>query len=241
MYDAIFRVDRERATDDDVNGVESADVFRPAERLSFAQALWTYTVGAAYACQCENVLGQLKESFAADFLIVDLSVADNHKLLKDLTPDVVVVGGQIKGVCEEILDKETEGGRGFGRGIRVFYPRHLAGEIDGDDIHLAEYHRNKRARRQPTQLSGNFIPGKNGPSGLMSRKRDESKGIRARSSVPTNGFFCACWLRGKMCMQAKHNSKRPEQKKLLPPPSNPLGDGMLCLPVSALADDSKKY
>ena len=33
------------------------EVFRPEERLDFSQALWMYTVGAAYAAHCEHVLG----------------------------------------------------------------------------------------------------------------------------------------------------------------------------------------
>ena len=33
------------------------EVFRSEERLEFSQALWMYTVGAAYAAHCEHILG----------------------------------------------------------------------------------------------------------------------------------------------------------------------------------------
>ena len=33
------------------------EVFRPEESLTFSQALWMYTVEAAYAAHCEHVLG----------------------------------------------------------------------------------------------------------------------------------------------------------------------------------------
>jgi hypothetical protein len=218
MYDAVFRVG------------EDEEVFRPSERLSFAQALWTYTVGAAYACRTEKVLGQLKENFAGDFVVVDTAVLTNHALLKDLTPDLVVVGGHLKHACDEVMD-----GRGSGRGVRVYFPRAEAGEIDGDDIQMAAYRRHKRSRTggraEAVKMGGDFVPGKNGPRGLMSQRAiDNAKGtpgagVRSKSTAPANGFFCACWLRGKMCRQPLPLSGD----------GSDTAEGVYCLPASSLS------
>jgi Amidohydrolase family len=115
MFDAIFRqarstpvVEGEEGTDESTirNSVEKAsnidhlsprqpEVFRPEEALSFAEALWIYTVGAAYAAGCETFLGSLEVGYAADFVIVDAAVLDNNALLATMKPDTVVVGGVI--------------------------------------------------------------------------------------------------------------------------------------------------
>lgn len=79
----------------------STDVFRPEECLSFAEALWMYTVGGAFAGNCEGSLGRIENGTAADFVVVDPSiihateVAASKKLLRGYAPDVVVVGGEI--------------------------------------------------------------------------------------------------------------------------------------------------
>jgi hypothetical protein len=65
MHDAIMRTARSLLSgsdSDDGDAVTEGDagrVFRPEECLSFAEALWLYTVGAAYAGSCEQVLGQV--------------------------------------------------------------------------------------------------------------------------------------------------------------------------------------
>lgn len=43
----------------EVKDEQEVAVFRPEECVSFAEALWMYTVGAAYAANCEHVLGQV--------------------------------------------------------------------------------------------------------------------------------------------------------------------------------------
>lgn len=246
MYDAIFRMDRHVASgsststngaDESKTSAEEVDVFRPSEKLSFAEALWTYTVGAAYACGSEKVLGQVKENYAGDFLVVDTAVLTNHSLLKELTPDVVVVGGHLKHACDEIFD-----GNGRGRGVHVYFPRSEAGEIDGDDIQVAAYHRYKKSRtsgrNDAVKIGGDFAPGKNGPRGLLSQRaikessyhggtviRDNGssgEGVRARASISASGFFCACWLRGKMCQQPFKNDDHDDG-------ASPI----YCLPTSA--------
>lgn len=45
-------------------------VFRPEERVSFAEALWMYTVGAAFAANCEHVLGQVRVKEEAQHVCV---------------------------------------------------------------------------------------------------------------------------------------------------------------------------
>ena len=215
MYDAIFRTDRNCPIGKELSAVSGDDVFRPSERLSFSQALWLYTVGAAYACKSEHVLGQVEEGFAGDFVLVDPAVLDTHSLLRDLAPDVVVVGGMLKHACDGLID-----GKGTWQRMRVYYPRHQAGEVDSDEMQVAAArHRSKRTRRAPPRLGGDYVPGKNGPAGLLSRRgaaqcvfpparthvqeqRANARiGVRARGTLPAEGFFCACWLRGKMCSQ----------------------------------------
>lgn len=44
--------------------------FRAAECLTFAQALWMYTSGAAYCAGKEHVFGLLKEGYSADFVVL---------------------------------------------------------------------------------------------------------------------------------------------------------------------------
>jgi Amidohydrolase family len=119
MFDAIFRQARSTpVVDEETEGEEGSDeptihnsagkardiddlsppqieVFRPEEALSFAEALWVYTVGAAYAAGCETFLGSLEVGYAADFVIVDAAVLDDHALLATMKPDTVVVGGII--------------------------------------------------------------------------------------------------------------------------------------------------
>ncbi|CAM9101259.1 unnamed protein product, partial [Ectocarpus fasciculatus] len=73
IYDAIFR-ERRTVTfcTDAADG--STDVFRPEECLSFAEALWMYTVGGAFAGNCEGSLGRIENGTAADFVVVDPSI-----------------------------------------------------------------------------------------------------------------------------------------------------------------------
>ena len=116
MFDAIYRQARSTCKDGEEEEVindsttrDSAgrerdidrlttthpEVFRAEEALSFAEALWIYTVGAAYAAGCETFLGSLKVGYAADFVIIDPAVLNNHRLLATMKPHTVVVGGII--------------------------------------------------------------------------------------------------------------------------------------------------
>lgn len=84
MYDAIFRHNR--------NDIK--DIFRPEECLSFDEALWIYTAGAAYAAGCEDTLGAIKEGFAADMVLIDKDIVTNPRLLSQVKPIMVIVGGK---------------------------------------------------------------------------------------------------------------------------------------------------
>jgi predicted amidohydrolase YtcJ len=87
LHDAIFRASRE----------DPPKVFGIEERLSFAEALWTYTIGAAITSNTETVMGKLEKGFVADFIVVDPAVCreDGHSLLKVVKPSMVVVGGKV--------------------------------------------------------------------------------------------------------------------------------------------------
>ena len=45
-------------------------IFRAAECLTFAQALWMYTSGAAYCAGKERVFGLLQAGYSADFVVL---------------------------------------------------------------------------------------------------------------------------------------------------------------------------
>lgn len=53
------------------------------------------SAGAAYACRCEHLLGQVAEGFAADFVLLDRNVVDDPEALLSAEVDVVVVGGRV--------------------------------------------------------------------------------------------------------------------------------------------------
>lgn len=75
--------------------------FLPDERLTFAEALWLYTIGAAYACHSEGGLGRIEPGYLADFIVVDRDVTGaqtkdggktRHPLLAAVVQQVWVVG-----------------------------------------------------------------------------------------------------------------------------------------------------
>lgn len=72
---------------------DAATVYRPEERLTFAQALHLYTVGAAYACGEEHRLGKIAPGFEADFTILDVDVSEEPRLLATATVEQVWVAG----------------------------------------------------------------------------------------------------------------------------------------------------
>lgn len=177
MYDAIFRV----AYDCDPDLLDN--VFRPSERLTFDEALWLYTIGAAYAAKCEHVLGRIEKGFAADLVMVDPLALDDCRHLKDLEPDLVIVGGDVKYIHPAAGSK----------GIIVDTPLGVTSQIQ------------KRIKPDPTAplpQRGPYVPGKNGPLRRPSFAQS-TKGL------PRIGGFCACWLKGKFCEEMKYCQPSP--------------------------------
>lgn len=72
---------------------DPATVYRPEERLTFAQALDLYTVGAAYACGEEKRLGRIAEGFECDLTVLDVDVAAEPRLLATAKVEQVWVAG----------------------------------------------------------------------------------------------------------------------------------------------------
>lgn len=125
MFDAMFRQGR---------GADCDVVFRQAECLTFAEALYIYTKGGAYAAKCEHVLGSIEVGFAADLVLVNNEILHDPRLLQTLKPDLVLVGGRIAHASLE-----------------------FTGVIDnGSTLGL------KEARSTSVTLGGPFIPGKAG-------------------------------------------------------------------------------
>eukprot|EP00603_Paraphysomonas_imperforata_P000486 CAMPEP_0114436556 /NCGR_PEP_ID=MMETSP0103-20121206/13524_1 /TAXON_ID=37642 ORGANISM="Paraphysomonas imperforata, Strain PA2" /NCGR_SAMPLE_ID=MMETSP0103 /ASSEMBLY_ACC=CAM_ASM_000201 /LENGTH=987 /DNA_ID=CAMNT_0001606851 /DNA_START=116 /DNA_END=3077 /DNA_ORIENTATION=+ len=148
MHDAILRqarappclVDTEGKGDgQEVEG--KVEVFRPEERVNFAEALWMYTVGAAFAANTEHFLGQVKEGYGADLVLVDPEICDNPAQLLDYQPEMVVVGGLVRYINPASAPQ---------RGVTATGDLHACQVTDGDG-HSASIN-----------LKGNLIPGKNG-------------------------------------------------------------------------------
>ncbi len=86
LYAAITR---QRA-----DGSPSADGWYPAEKLTLAEALSGYTIGAAYTANAENRLGKLAENYHADLIVLTddpfkISPAD----LLTMSPSAVMMNG----------------------------------------------------------------------------------------------------------------------------------------------------
>ena len=101
MYDAMARLPHACKK----GGLE-ATPFLPHECLSFSEALWLYTVGAAYACRSELRLGRLKAGFLADFVIVDRDLSVPVAESKAALLEAVVRQVWVHGVCR--MDKTKE-------------------------------------------------------------------------------------------------------------------------------------
>ena len=85
IYDAMFRKAR-----------DSSDVFKREECLTFSEALWLYTIGGAYACGMEHLLGRIEVGYAADLTFVLPDILTNPELLRsEDTVRRVFVGGKL--------------------------------------------------------------------------------------------------------------------------------------------------
>lgn len=77
IYDAIYRH----------KPGQPQDVFLPAEKLTFEEALAIYTKNGVFAAMEEHRLGQLAPGFLADFVVLQRDVSVDHEALLD--PNVV--------------------------------------------------------------------------------------------------------------------------------------------------------
>ncbi len=81
IYSAIFRE------------VNNGKIWREEERLTFEEALYIYTKGAAYTAKEEGRLGDLAPGFEADFIVLKEDVIDQPELLKDAKVQQVYISG----------------------------------------------------------------------------------------------------------------------------------------------------
>lgn len=69
-------------------------VWMPHEAITVDQALLCYTQNAAYAMEMENEIGQIKNGYRADFVILNQSLFDPAVDWKSVAPDLVYVEGR---------------------------------------------------------------------------------------------------------------------------------------------------
>jgi len=106
LFDAMFREAR--------GGEADKEVFKAEQRLSFAEALHAYTLGAAYACNSEHVLGSIENGYAADLVLVDANIVYDARLLREVEEaSMVIVGGKI--VHQMTRGARVGGGGGGGQ------------------------------------------------------------------------------------------------------------------------------
>ncbi len=77
------------------DGSPSAEGWYPEQKLTLAEALSAYTLGAAYAANAENRLGKLAENYLADLIVLEqdpFKITTNDLLT--LSPDAVMINGE---------------------------------------------------------------------------------------------------------------------------------------------------
>jgi len=77
------------------DGSPSAEGWYPEQKLSLAEALSAYTLGAAYAANAENRLGMLSENYLADLIVLDEDPfkVDSNDLLH-MSASAVMINGE---------------------------------------------------------------------------------------------------------------------------------------------------
>lgn len=143
LHDAIFRTNARKS------GVKAEDVavFRADQCLSFAEALWTYTVEGAYAAGYEHSLGRVKEGYAADLVVVDPLCLSDHESLFALRPDLVMVGGAV-----QVFNNNADKGIAVVKGDVSLA---LSGSAKGESDEAPSHSEGDKA----------FVPGKGGDVG----------------------------------------------------------------------------
>jgi len=77
------------------DGTPSAAGWYPEQKLTLAEALSAYTVGAAYAANAEHRLGKLAENYLADLIVLDQDIfsIDPNELLT-MTASATMINGE---------------------------------------------------------------------------------------------------------------------------------------------------
>ncbi len=176
MFDAVHRSNQMRLGAADQS---DAQEFRPEEKLSFAEALWLYTVGAAYAAKCEHVLGRVEAGFAADLVVVDPRVAEDSSLLHQLQPDMVFVGGVVSHASTDFTQYATSGSSSSALAKSTPTPFHDAPYVPGKGGCISRVDKYRVAKPQADQNHDNVCA----------------------DNQMSNEAFCACILKGKYCME----------------------------------------
>lgn len=71
--------------------------WEPAERVSVAEAIEAFTVGASFAAGAEHAVGRLSVGQTSDFIVVDRDpFAAAPEELRDITVSTTVVGGRVR-------------------------------------------------------------------------------------------------------------------------------------------------
>jgi predicted amidohydrolase YtcJ len=101
------------------------DLINPGQQISRQQALHMWTVGAAWFCNREDDLGQIKEGYLADLVVLDrdyFRVSDAD--MRNTRPVLTVVDGKVvhdTGVLDDRgggHDDDDDDDDGGGRGRR---------------------------------------------------------------------------------------------------------------------------
>jgi predicted amidohydrolase YtcJ len=83
-------VTRQRA-----DGTPSAEGWYPAQKLTLAEALSAYTVGAAYAANAEHRLGKLAENYLADLIVLEQDIFSiEPNALLTMNASAVMINGE---------------------------------------------------------------------------------------------------------------------------------------------------
>ncbi len=77
------------------DGLPSPEGWYPEQKLTLAEALHGYTVGAAYAGNAEHRIGKLSEGYLADLIVLDEDIfsVDPDRLLS-IQPSATMIGGE---------------------------------------------------------------------------------------------------------------------------------------------------
>jgi hypothetical protein len=77
------------------DGTPSAEGWYPAQKLTLAEALSAYTLGAAYAANAEHRLGKLAKNYLADLIVLEQDIfSSNPNDLLTMTAAATMINGE---------------------------------------------------------------------------------------------------------------------------------------------------